>query len=92
MAMANIMMNQPIIDTSTKVADLKEPLGIGAQVRFSIWMKPLRMVAGKVIEVITEGEEPENWYYRVQYDFKEHQGITDLVDHTDPTLYLVEYR
>jgi hypothetical protein len=47
------------------------------------------MCEGTVIEVFAPaGEWKTEWCYRVEYTFKELR-VKDLIDHTDPTLYLL---
>ena len=68
---------------------MDQPLEVGQRVKFALYFRPLVMCEGTVIEVIApEGEWKTEWCYRVAYIYKEHQ-VKDLIDHTDPTLYLL---
>lgn len=74
--------------TATQVKTTQKPLQIGEAVKFALYFRPLVMVSGEVVEVIADGPDKSNWVYRVKYDFKGNT-LRDLVDHLDPTLYLI---
>lgn len=75
--------------TTTPVSVLLAPLEIGTKVKFAVLWRPLAMAEGEVVEVLAPKDMPQcQWCYRISYTFKGH-ACTDLVDHTDPTLYKI---
>jgi hypothetical protein len=74
--------------TSTQVKPLETPLRVGDKVRFSIWMRPLKMVEGIVTKTYTAAPDRRNWFYEVEYQFAG-RACYDKIDHTDPTVYKV---
>lgn len=75
--------------TAKQVRPMDRPLEVGQRVKIALYFRPLVMCEGTVIEVIApEGEWKTEWCYRVEYTYKGHQA-KDLIDHTDPTLYLI---